>query len=200
MNTIITFHCLDGNFLQELLKNLEKKSKLNLYFSRNYCNNEEYSKKYNYVFLDNKEFENKKNNHELVSGEELYLINDIKFGLNLTDINDNLNLNKIILLNTSIKCKFSLKRELKDIDFISIMIETNDKNHTSKSTDSEKRRAIINNNKENHEYGIIIDRSDQLKEDLLKNDDLYNEISLRIRDQMQENIILKNSEKNLSNQ
>ena len=188
MNIIITFHCLNIDFLKDLLAKLANKSSPEFYLSRNISNNEEYSMKYDYDFLNDELFLKNQEKREILCGEETYFVN-IKQGLDIPDIRNNLEKKKIVLLNTSIKCKSLLEKEMRNVNFISILIEIKDDNYENNFLDLKRKFAIVEKNKQNHEYSAVISYDANSEDEK----SFYAKITSAINKEIQEKIILKHS-------
>ena len=188
MNIIITFHCLNIDFLKDLLAKLANKSSPEFYLSRNISNNEEYSMKYDYDFLNDELFLKNREKREILCGEETYFVN-IKQGLDIPDIRNNLEKKKIVLLNTSIKCKSLLEKEMRNVNFISILIEIKDDNYENNFLDLKRKFTIVEKNKQNHEYSAVISYDGNSEDEK----SFYTKITSAINKEIQEKIILKHS-------
>ncbi len=142
MNAIIIFHFLNIDFLKEFFKEFDKRSLNNLVFIKNYSNNEAYSTKYNCDFLHDNAFLEKQKNGEILCSQESYFINGL-LGLNLCAIKNHLKQKKIVLLHASIRSALLLKKKIKNINFISVLIETENHNYKNQFMDLKKKFLII---------------------------------------------------------
>ena len=192
MNVIIAFNSLDIDFLRNFLQKFEQNIMSNFSLIKNYTNNQDYAIKYYCNFFDNKEFLRKQKDGELICAEESYFIN-MKQGINLYEIEEKLQKNQIIILNTSRECKFLLRKRIKNANFISILIEKDMTNYQNEFLDFKKKSLIIKNNKSNHEYNSII----VYRESIDDEGSFYSKVINTINNSIQENIILENSKNNI---